>query len=98
MADTVAPSITAVIFAADMRKKSSMAFRISDNFAISGTADGMRYRGTVDGKWILFEYDKKRARLTHDFDDHTVPGEHTLRLSVVDDRGNERIFERKFLR
>jgi hypothetical protein len=98
MADTVAPSITAVIFAADMRKKTSMAFRISDNFAISGTANGMRYRGTVDGKWILFEYDKKRARLTHDFDEHIAPGEHTLKLSVVDDRGNERIFERKFLR
>lgn len=98
MADTIAPSITPVVFAADMRKKLSMAFRISDNFAISGTADGMRYRGTVDGKWVMFEYDKKRARLTYDFDEHVGPGEHMLKLSVVDDKGNERVFERKFLR
>jgi hypothetical protein len=98
MADTVAPTITPVVFGLDMRKKVSMAFRISDNFAISGTADGMRYRGTVDGKWILFEYDKKRARLTYDFDEHVGPGEHLLRLSVKDDRGNERVLERKFLR
>jgi hypothetical protein len=98
MADTVAPTITPVVFGPDMRKKVSMAFRISDNFAISGTADGMRYRGTVDGKWILFEYDKKRARLTYDFDEHVGPGEHLLRLSVKDDRGNERVLERKFLR
>lgn len=98
MADTVAPAIKPVIFAADMRKKNSMAFRISDNFAISGTADGMRYRGTVDGKWILFEYDKKRARLTYDFDEHVGPGEHVLKLAVTDDKGNERVFEGKFLR
>jgi len=98
MADTIAPSITPVVFAPDMRKKSSMAFRISDNFAISGTADGMRYRGTVDGKWILFEYDKKRARLTYDFDEHVGPGQHVLKLSVVDDKGNERVFERPFTR
>lgn len=98
MADTVAPTITPVVFAPDMRKKVSMAFRISDNFAVSGTADGMRYRGTVDGKWILLEYDKKRGRLTYDFDEHVGAGEHLLKLSVVDDRGNERVFERKFVR
>jgi hypothetical protein len=44
------------------------------------------------------EYDKKRARLTYDFDEHVGPGEHLLRLSVKDDRGNERVLERKFLR
>jgi hypothetical protein len=98
MADTVAPTITPVVFAPDMRKKVSMAFRISDNFAVSGTADGMRYRGTVDGSWILLEYDKKRGRLTYDFDEHVGAGEHLLKLSVVDDRGNERVFERKFVR
>ena len=98
MADTVAPSITAVVFSPDMRKKSSMAFRISDNFAISGTAKGLRYRGTIDGKWVLFVYDKKRARLTYEFDEMVGPGEHTLSLSVTDDRGNVKVFERKFLR
>ena len=98
MADTVAPSITPVVFAPDMRKKSSMAFRINDNFAIGGTARGLRYRGTIDGKWVLFEYDKKRARLTYEFDEMVGPGEHTLSLQVTDDRGNVNVLERKFLR
>ena len=98
MADTIAPTITPVVFGPDMRKKSTMAFRINDNFAVTGTANGMRYRGTIDGEWVLFEYDKKRARLTHVFDKATGPGEHLLSLSVTDDRGNIRVFERKFKR
>jgi hypothetical protein len=98
MADTVAPSITPVVFSGDMRKKSAIVFRITDNFAISGTANGLRYRGTIDGKWVLFEYDKKRSRISFDFDDAISPGEHVLHLSVKDDKGNERIFENKFLR
>lgn len=98
MADTVAPYIKPIVFSADMRKKKSMAFRISDNFSISGTAHGLQYRGTVDGQWVMFEYDRKRARLTHDFDGHIKAGKHDLKLSVVDDRGNERVFEGQFLR
>ena len=75
-----------------------MSFRIRDNFAVSGSADGMSYRGTVDGKWILFEYDKKRDRLTHTFDGHINPGKHWLKLLVKDDRGNEAVLEREFVR
>lgn len=98
MADTVAPKITPVIFAADMRRKNTIEFRIIDNFAVSGTADNMRYRGTIDGQWVLFEYDKKRNRLTYVFDDRVGKGEHTLRLTVKDDRGNEGVFQGNFLR
>ncbi len=98
MADTEAPTIKPVIFTTDMRKKKSMVFRISDNFAVSGTADRLKYRGTVDGKWVLFEYDSKRARLTYTFDEHVGAGEHLLKLSVTDDKGNERVFEQKFIR
>jgi hypothetical protein len=81
-----------------MRKKPTLAFRISDNFAISGTADGMRYRGTIDGKWVLFEYDKKRSRLNYDFDEHVGAGEHKLQLNVVDDKGNQKTFVGNFIR
>ncbi len=98
MADTDAPSIIPVVFSDDMRKKSSMAFRIRDNFAISGMADGLSYRGTVDGQWVLFEFDPKRERLTYTFDGHVGPGKHQLRLVVKDDRGNEAFFEGAFLK
>lgn len=98
MTDDTPPTITPVVFADDMRKKSTMAFRIRDNFAIGGSADHLNFRGTVDGNWVLFEYDRKRDRLTHTFDGRIGAGEHMLRLSVHDDRGNQAVLERKFLR
>lgn len=98
MTDTIAPSIVPVQFEENMRNKSEMAFRISDNFDVSGSADRMEYRGLVDDKWVLFEYDAKRARLTHTFDGHIGPGEHLLKLTVSDDRRNKKVLERKFRR
>ena len=98
MADTLPPRITPVLFAADMRRKNTMVFRINDDFAVSGTAENLHYRGTIDGKWVLFQYDKKRNRLAYTFDERVEKGEHTLRLVVRDDRGNEGVFEKKFLR
>lgn len=98
MTDTEPPRITPVVFDSDMRRKNTMSFRIRDNFAVSGSADGLSYRGTVDGQWVLFEYDRKRERLTYTFDWRTGPGEHWLRLTVKDDRGNESLFERKFVK
>jgi len=98
MTDTQPPKITPVVFEEDMRRKNEMAFRISDNFDISGSADGMVYRGLVDNKWVLFEYEPKRARLSHTFDGRIGPGEHTLYLTVKDDRSNLAVFEKKFIR
>ncbi|MBK8965131.1 MAG: M23 family metallopeptidase [Saprospiraceae bacterium] len=98
MVDTTAPTIKPVVFSVDMRRKKTMAFRIHDDFITDARAESLRYRGTVDGKWVLFEFDRKRARLTHVFDGHIQPGEHKLRLVVTDDRGNEAVYERNFVR
>ncbi|MEO6037415.1 MAG: M23 family metallopeptidase, partial [Saprospiraceae bacterium] len=98
MADTEPPRIIPVVFSADMRRKAAMSFRIRDNFGVGGSADGMTFRGTVDGKWILFEYDRKSARLRYTFDSHVGPGMHTLVLKVKDDLGNEGVFRKAFRR
>jgi len=98
MLDTTPPTIKPVVFDANMRKKNSLSFVATDNFDTDANAKGLRYRGTVDGKWVLFEYDRKRARLTHVFDGRIPRGTHTLRLVVTDDRGNEAVFERDFVR
>ncbi len=98
MADTIPPRISPVVFAADMRRKNTMTFRILDNFAIAGTADNFTYRGTIDGQWVLFEFDKKRNRITYKFDERVGKGKHSVRITARDDRGNEGVFEGKFLR
>lgn len=99
MVDNTPPTITPVVFNKDMRKNKTMAFRISDNMDVNGLADGLYFRGTIDGKWVLFEYDKKRARITYTFDEHVVgSGAHTVRIVARDDRENEGSFERTFLR
>lgn len=98
MVDTIAPRISPVVFTKDMRRKSSMSFKIVDNFAIAGLADNLSYRGTIDGKWVLFEFDKKRNRIIYTFDEKVGKGEHTVHISVKDDRGNEGVFQGKFIK
>lgn len=96
--DTLPPTITPLSLQADMRRKNTLSFRVQDNFRIDGSADNLQYRGSIDGKWALFEFDRKNARLTHTFDGRLGPGEHTLKLVVSDDRGNQAVLERKFRR
>ncbi|MCS6928952.1 MAG: M23 family metallopeptidase [Saprospiraceae bacterium] len=96
--DTVAPTIQPVAFSANMRGKAFMAFAISDNFSTKDSARPLRYRATVDGKWILFEFDRKNGLLTHHFDEGIAPGKHSLRLVVIDDRDNVAVFEQSFVR
>ena len=98
--DTVPPTITPVSFGRDRTRSSRMSFKIQDNLPTSSQARGLRYRGTVDGQWVLFEFDAKKDVLTHRFDERLPrgSGEHRLRLEVTDDRGNVATYERTFVR
>jgi Peptidase family M23 len=96
--DDVPPTITPIIFKTDLSKSEKMSFRIGDNVETTGTADGLDWRATVDGNWILMEFDGKKDRLTHVFDEKISAGEHTLRIVVKDNRGNSTVFERNFIR
>lgn len=98
MIDNTPPKITPVQFAYDMRGKRSLEFKITDNFGTTAQAKGLRYKGSIDGRWVLFAFDAKRDRLTHVFDAPTGSGEHVLRLEVTDDRKNKAVFERTFTR
>lgn len=84
--DTIAPSISPVNFrdGSNVHGVSRLSFIITDK--LSGVE---KYSATIDGEWVLFEYDAK-----NDLIYTNVPalkledGEHVLRLSVSDDRGN----------
>jgi murein DD-endopeptidase MepM/ murein hydrolase activator NlpD len=99
MIDNIAPTITPISFRYNMEKSQRMSFHIKDNFPTAESArDGMKYRATVDGQWILMTFDAKRAMLTHEFDGKIPYGQHTLRLEVTDNRNNVRVFEQQFVR
>jgi Peptidase family M23 len=99
MIDNIAPTITPISFRGSMEKAQKMSFHIKDNFPTAESArDAMTYRATVDGQWILMEFDAKRRMLTHDFDGKIPWGAHNLRLEVTDSRNNIAVFEQRFVR
>ena len=84
-ADTVAPVIDPVnIYARkNMSRNESLMVRIKDDF--SGI-DAIK--GTIDGQWVLMEWDPKTRRLWYTFDERCPAGEHTFALEVTDNCGN----------
>lgn len=70
-----------------------ISFKVSDNLS------GLRnFRATIDGRWILMEFDAKRALLWHTFDESTGPGNHQLQLVVSDIKLNTTTFNANFTR
>ncbi|WP_458626973.1 M23 family metallopeptidase [Winogradskyella sp. PC D3.3] len=58
-----------------------------------------KYRATVNGQWILMEYDYKTKTLTHDFNDNIVKDtKNELKIIVTDNVGNSSTFEATFFR
>jgi hypothetical protein len=57
------------------------------------------YRATVNGKFILMEYDYKKKTLIHDFNDKAViDTKNNLKVIVTDNVGNSTTFEATFFR
>ncbi|WP_333876425.1 M23 family metallopeptidase [Flavobacterium sp.] len=69
-------------------------------FTITDDLSGIKsYQGTLNGKWILLEFDPKTKKLVHHFDDGIVAeGKNDLKLIVTDNVGNSTIFETQFFR
>lgn len=86
VADTIAPTIKAANFrdGSTVSQLSRLQFIIDDNFSGIDT-----YRPTIDGKWVLFEYDAKNNTIYANLSELEVePGEHLLELEVKDEKGN----------
>jgi hypothetical protein len=69
------------------------------NFKISDNLSGIKtFRATIDGRWVLMEYDAKRATLWHTFDEGIVAGKHQFQLVVSDMKQNVKVFDASFTR
>lgn len=94
--DTQAPFISPVNFKNGqwISGNKDISLRISDD--VSGIKS---YRATVNGKFILMEYEYKNGTITHNFMDGVVTDtENNLKVIVTDNVGNSRTYEATFHR
>jgi hypothetical protein len=95
VADSTAPVITPLNISKDGEIKDTAGIRISveDNFSGIGT-----YRATLNGKWILMEYDSKNNVLFHPFDVNTARATLSkLVLTVTDKKNNTATYQKDII-
>lgn len=94
MVDTVAPKIANVDLRVDMKGRRSFTLKVTDD--LSGVD---KWTATLDGKWVLMEYDPKNKTLVHHFDRYSEgTGQRQFKLEVTDERGNRSTFALQFNR
>ena len=77
----------------NISKQRNIAFTVTDN--LSGVKN---YTATLDGKWILMEYDPKKRKMYYTIDNHFPSGNHQFKLIVKDSKGNKTIVKMNLIR
>ena len=96
ISDSLAPEITPVNFEDSKWISDQQELKIKIIDDLSGISS---YRATINGKFILMEYEYKKNLLTYNFKDNiNEETENNLKLIVVDNVGNSATFEAKFFR
>ncbi|NJY63736.1 M23 family metallopeptidase [Salinimicrobium sp. CDJ15-81-2] len=94
--DTKAPAVIPVNFKNGQWISGNKDLRVKISDDLSGINS---FRATVNGKFILMEYEYKQNLLTHYFEDGVVTEtENQLKIEVTDNVGNTTIFESTFFR
>jgi hypothetical protein len=93
--DTVPPFIIPINIknGAILKKAGSIALHIGDK--LSGVKG---YAGTIDGKWVLMQWDYKTHILHYYFTKEIAPGKHSFYLTVTDAKDNAAHFGAEFVR
>lgn len=94
--DTVAPKITPLNFRDGQWISNNKTLQVKITDDISGIKS---YRATVNGKFLLMEYEYKDNTLTHYFSDEVLSEtENNLRIVLTDNVGNKAVYEGVFFR
>jgi hypothetical protein len=94
--DTLSPEIKPVNFYKGqwISRLKYLKLKIKDDF--SGIK---KYKGFLNNKWILFEYEPKTKTLTYNFSDVKFKNtKHNLKIYIEDNVGNKKIFKTMFYR
>lgn len=90
VADTIPPEIISlnIVPWEDLTLGKTIRFKITD--VLSGVK---KFSGFIDGRWMLFEYDKKTDLAIFSFNDFPITGdEHNVEMIVEDEKGNKTSF------
>jgi hypothetical protein len=90
MVDTVAPQIKPVNISNNKNISQQKEIRINISDELAGIKS---YRGSMNGKWILMDYDPKNEVLVHEIDERTRKGSNQFKLVVEDQVGNQAVYE-----
>ena len=94
--DIESPEIKPINFQKDKWLSKSRYLKVKIDDKVSGIRN---YRASINGKWILMEYEPKKNKLTYDFNDHIITEtENNLKIIVTDNVGNSSTFETTFFR
>lgn len=94
MADTLKPVIRPVNFSGGKNLAGMSQLRVAVTDEESGI---LSYTGSMNGEWILMEYDAKNDLLIYNFDQYIQKGMNTFRLEVTDKKNNSRVYEAKLI-
>jgi len=94
VADTINPVISDVTISTQKNKFGNIG---SISVKITDHQSGITfYKGNIDGKWALMEYEYKVDKLIYYFPENFTKGEHTIKITVKDKLENVNVLERKF--
>ena len=87
--DTV-PPVLKPVKEASWEKNATVVFELDDK-----ETKPVSFRGTLNGKFVLFKYNRKERRLTFDFRQENIKsGTHKMRVVATDACGNTAVFEK----
>lgn len=90
MVDSVSPEISPV----NIGKGKDISGQRTIQVKIWDRETGIRkYRGSLNGHWVLMEYDRKKRLLTYHIDKKIQEGQNGFILQVEDMLGNEEVYE-----
>ncbi|HEY0245983.1 MAG TPA: M23 family metallopeptidase [Mucilaginibacter sp.] len=91
--DTIAPYIMPI----NISKGKNMAMLHNIRLKIGDNLSGVKsYNGSIDGRWVLMEWDYKTKVLNYTFDKDLAPGKHNFELTVSDNKDNSSQFTADF--
>ncbi len=89
--DTLPPKVESVNISSGQIKADRKTIKLTISDELSGIK---KYRATLNGNWLLMEYDAKNNLLTYHIDERLHKGRNEFILEVIDQRENITVFRK----